>query len=298
MKYTWLLCVLLLSGTSCEKTITLDVQEQAPKLVVDASIENGTLPIVVLSKSLNYFSSISPEELQSSFVHNAIVKVSDGTKTVTLKEITVTDDSSGYSSYYYTCNVSNPSGILLGKLNTSYQLIITTEDSQTYESNTTIPDPTKTCDSIWWKPAPNADDTSLCVMWGKFTDPKGLGNYVRYFTRINSLPFLPGLNSVFDDQFVDGTTYSLQFDMGWDKNSPEKPTGDVYGYAYRGDTVTLKYCNIDKASYSFWNTWEFAFQSYGNPFSSPVKVLGNINNNALGAFCGYAVQYKTVIIPK
>ena len=133
-------------------------KEQAPKLVVDASIENGTLPIVVLSKSLNYFSSISPEELQSSFVHNAIVKVSDGTKTVTLKEITVTDDSSGYSSHYYTCNVSNPSGILFGKLNTSYQLIITTEDSQTYESNTTIPDPTKTCDSIWWKPAPNADD--------------------------------------------------------------------------------------------------------------------------------------------
>lgn len=298
MKYTWLLFVLLLTGTACEKTITLDVQEQAPKLVVDATIENGTLPIVVLSKSFNYFSSISPEELQASFVHNAVVKVSDGSKTVTLKEITITDDSSGYSVYYYTSDPTNPSSIMLGKLNTTYQLSITTEDNQSYESSTTIPDPVKTCDSIWWQPAPKADDTSLCVMWGKFSDPKGLGNYVRYFTRINSLPFLPGLNSVFDDQFVDGTTYSLQFDMGWDKNSTQKPTGDVYGYAYRGDTVTLKYCNIDKATFTFWNTWEFAFQSYGNPFSSPVKVLGNVSNNALGAFCGYAVQYKTVIIPK
>jgi len=27
-------------------------------------------------------------------------------------------------------------------------------------------------------------------------------------------------------------------------------------------------------------------------------VLGNINNGALGAFCGYAAQYKILIIPK
>jgi hypothetical protein len=38
----------------------------------------------------------------------------------------------------------------------------------------------------------------------------------------NSEPFFPGLNSVFDDQVVDGTTYSLQFDLGWNKNSIEK----------------------------------------------------------------------------
>jgi hypothetical protein len=43
---------------------------------------------------------------------------------------------------------------------------------------------------------------------------------------------------------------------------------------------------------------EFAYQSIGNPFASPNKVLGNISNGALGAFTGYAAFYKTIIIPQ
>ena len=43
---------------------------------------------------------------------------------------------------------------------------------------------------------------------------------------------------------------------------------------------------------------EYSYQSIGNPFSSPTKVLGNISNNALGYFGGYAAQYDTIIIPK
>ena len=291
--------ILLLSTfSSCEKTIHLNVENQPAKLVVDASIENNTFPIVALSSSLNYFSSITPEELANSFVHNAVITVSDGTKTVRLKEYSYTD-TSDYKLYYYTVDESNPSVTIIGQFSKHYQLSIKTADSTEYTASTTIPLLVKKCDSLWWKPAPNVDDTTLCIMFGTFTDPPGLGNYIRYFTRINSERFLPGINSVFDDQVVDGTTYSLQFDMGWDKNSLDKPNADNgYGYARRGDTVTLKYCNIDKATYTFWNTWEFAWASYGNPFSSPVKVIGNISNGALGAFSGYAAQYKTIIIPK
>ena len=51
-----------------------------------------------------------------------------------------------------------------------------------------------------------------------------------------------------------------------------------------GDTVTFKFCNIDKATYTFWSSWEFAYQSIGNPFAQPNKVVGNISNGALGAF--------------
>src|SRR5581483_1993706 len=238
--------------------------------------ENDQFPVVVLSSSLNYFSSISPQELSNSFVHDATVTVSDGTKTSQLKEYSYYTDS-GFILYYYSVDISDPSSVVIGQLNKQYQLNIETKDGEEYTATTTIPSLTKTCDSLWWKQAPNTEDTSLCIMFGKFTDPPGFGNYIRYFTRINNERFLPGLNSVFDDQFVDGTTYSLEFDMGWDKNSIDKPTADNgYGYAHRGDTVTLKYCNIDKATYTFWNTWEFAWASYGNPFSSPIKVLGNI----------------------
>ncbi len=296
MKFYWPL-VLSVIFFSCEKTITLDVQNQPAKLVVEASIESNSTPVVALSSSLNYLSSITREELAASFIHGANVTVSDGIITSQLKEYAITD-TSGYTFYYYGVDTSNLAQILIGKYNKQYQLNIKTQGGLEYTATTSIPEPTKKCDSIWWQPVPLTDDTSLCRMFGKFIDPAGLGNYIRYFTKTNSQRFLPGLNSVFDDQVVDGKTYSVQFDMGWDKNSTEKISSDNYGFAHRGDTVTIKFCNIDKATYTFWNTWEFSYQSYGNPFSSPVKVIGNISNGALGAFSGYAPSYKTIIIPK
>jgi hypothetical protein len=250
-----------------------------------------------LSTSLNYFSSITPQELSASFVHNAVVTVSNGAANVTLKEYSITD-STGFNSYFYSVDTVNPASILLGALNSQYQLDIQTSDGKSYSSSVTIPALTELCDSLWWEPAQDGNYTNLCLMYGKFTDPPGPERYTRYFTKDNSGPFLPGLNSVFNDQFTNGTTYTFQFDMGWDKNSLQKPSGTHYGFAFPGDTVTLKYCNIDLATYTFWSTWEFAYQSYGNPFSSPITVIGNISNGALGDFSGYAAQYKTIVIPR
>ena len=72
--------------TSCERTIDLKVNNQPAKLVVDARIENNSIPVVILSNSLNYFSTITPQQLSASFVHNAIITVSDGRKTPQLFE--------------------------------------------------------------------------------------------------------------------------------------------------------------------------------------------------------------------
>lgn len=290
----WLLIPVIIF-TGCEKDINLSIDNKTPLLVVDASIENGQPPVVALSSSLNYFSTISPADLAASFVHNAQVTVSDGSTTATLKEYSRTD-TSGYSVYYYTLDSSGTSGLVTGAFNKQYMLTIKAGDA-TYTAATTIPAVAKKLDSLWWKQAPNNDSANRCVLFGRFTDPKGLGNYIRYFTKTNSQRFLPGRNSVFDDQFTDGSTYDLQFDVGTDKNAID-PNRDDAGYAHRGDTVTVKFCNIDKAAYDFWRTWEFSYQSNDNPFSSPVKVMGNISNGALGAFSGYAAEYKTIIIPK
>ena len=108
---------------------------------------------------------------------------------------------------------------------------------------------------------------------------------------------MPGAISVFDDQLTDGTTYDFQIDQGINHNDPPVMSED-YGFFKIGDTVSVKLANIDKSTFDFWRTLEFAYQSVGNPFSSPVKVLGNVSNGALGAFCGYAVQTKSLVIQK
>src|SRR6188768_543835 len=116
MKHIHLYLVLIICAASCERTIDLAVNDQPAKLVVDASIENNGTPLVVLSTSLDYFNTITPEELQRSFVHDAVITISDGNKTVQLKENSYTD-SSGYSLYFYTVDFSDPSQVLTGKFN-------------------------------------------------------------------------------------------------------------------------------------------------------------------------------------
>jgi hypothetical protein len=293
MKFLSIVLIFTLALVSCEKEINFDLNNADDVLVVDASIENGVGPQVVLTKSLDYFSSIQPGIINDLFVHNATVIISNGVKTHTLKEYAI-PVSGGYNFYSYGIDTANPGTAFTGAFNTNYTLTIVA-DGKTYNATTSIPLLAKTPDSLWWKKAPFQADTSKVVIMIKTTDPPGLGNYIRYFTRRNSEPLLPGANSVFDDQVIDGTTYELQVDPGVDKNDP--PPADS-NYFKRGDTVTLKLCNIDRDSYKFWSTWEFAFQSIGNPFAQPNKVLGNISNGALGAFYGYAAYYQTLVVPK
>lgn len=275
----------------CEKTLNLELDKQPAKLVVEARIENNLPPIVSLSSSLDYFSVIDTTLLSSSFVHGAMVTIQDGNRNYVLQEYAQILPQ-GNRIYYYGLK---PSDHMVGIPGSKYGLVIET-GGQTYTASTTIPLLTKKIDSLWWLKAPSNPDTTKVVLMSRVTDPPGFGNYIRYFTRINQEPFLPGYNSVYDDQIIDGKTYDVQIDRGTDKNEIVKR--EERSYFKRGDTVTVKFCNIDKASYEFWRTWEFNFQSVGNPFSSPGKVLGNISNGGLGAFYGYSAQFKTLVIPK
>jgi hypothetical protein len=289
-----LLLLIAFAFVSCEKDIDIKLDDTTESLVVDGSIENGQPPLLFLSKSLNYFSQIDPDILQNSFVRNAEVYISDGVKKHRLKEDSIVN-STGNAIYFYTNDPANPATAIVGSLNASYTLEINAEGKQ-YTASTTIPVITRRIDSLWWDSVQitKPEDSNLAKMIIKATDKPGLGNYIRYFTKTNEEPFFPGFNSVFDDQVIDGTTYTFPVDKGLNKND-DFEEDDVF--FNRGDTVVLKLCEIDKVTYDFWRTFEFSFQSVGNPFASPVKVLGNVSGGALGYFGGYAAQYRTLIIP-
>lgn len=285
--------IILVFLVSCEKSVSFDLDEAAPKLVVEATIENNQPPVVILSRSLNYFSKITPDILASSFVRNAEVFVSNGILTHRLKEYAV-PLAGGYTFYYYSNDTINPVGSFTGALNTEYSLRIVSEGKE-YKATTRIPLITKQIDSLFWKQAPGSNDSNKIALMVKATDPPGYGDYIRYFTRRNSEPFYPAEHSVFDDQIIDGTTYEVEVERGQDRNLPHV---DGHNFFDKGDTVTFKLCNIDKATFSFWRTMEFSYDNLGNPFGTPTKILGNISNNALGYFGGYAAQFRTIIIPR
>ncbi|MBK8952908.1 MAG: DUF4249 domain-containing protein [Chitinophagaceae bacterium] len=280
-------------AVSCEKPIDFKLDNAEPKLVVEAAIENNTAPLVYLSRSLGYFSELNPGILASSFVHNAEVYISNGVLTHKLKEYTISAGG-GYIFYYYSIDSSNLATAFTGELNRNYSLRIVSEGKE-YTATTLIPPVTKNIDSLYWKQAPSGNDSNKVSLMITATDPPGLGDYIRYFTKRNREPYYPGLNSVADDQIIDGTTYTIPVDRGTDRT---ETSYDDEAYFDKGDTVTLKLCNIDKATFDFWRTMEFSYASVGNPFSSPIKVISNMQGGALGYFGGYASQYRTIIIPR
>lgn len=248
---------------------------------------------MILSRSLNYFSKITPALLLGSFVKGAQISISDGTTTKSLKEFSLKSQANIDLSYYSMD--STGADAYIGQLGKAYTLQINV-DGVTYTASTTIPQRASTVDSLWWKKSLNNPDVNKVLLKARVTDPPGYGNYIRYYTQVGKGPFLPGLNSVFDDQIIDGTAYEVSVDRGVDRN--EEIDIETYAFFNLGDTVSVKFCNIDRATYDFWRTMEFSYSSIGNPFSSPTKVLGNIQGGALGYFGGYATQFRTLIIRK
>jgi hypothetical protein len=289
--YLFIMSVLL---TGCEKKVTFDLEESSPVTVVDGSIEDGQPPVIILSHSFDYFSEINPQLLLNSFIHDAEVTISDGIRTEKLKEYSYAL-AANTRIYYYTADSTLGSNLFRGALNTSYTLEIKSA-GKVFTAVTSIPALAKKVDSLWWKKPPVTKDTTKAIVMARVTDPPGFGNYIRYFTRLNNEPFHPGFTSAYDDQIIDGTTYDVEVEKGVDRNAAIDL--EEYAFFHRDDTVTVKFTNIDRATFDFWRTMEYSYSSIGNPFSTPTRVLGNIKGGALGYFGGYAVQYKTLIIPR
>lgn len=288
--FPFLVFFLSLVFISCEKDVNILLNPSQTRLVVDASIENNRPPLVFLTKSFEFFSKIDSAALAGSFVRNARVTIDDGSQKVVLSEDSV-QSQEGATLYFYSTAANLG---FLGRVGGRYVLEIEAGGAR-YSASTTIPEITRRIDSLWWEPVPFVNDSNAVRVILKATDRTGLGDYIRYYTRVGTASFFPGFNSVFDDQIIDGITYTIPIEKGIDKNGQ---FSDTVTYFKRGDTVTLKLCNIDKQTFDFWRTYEFSFQSIGNPFSSPTRILSNISGGALGYFGGYGAQFRSIIVPK
>lgn len=294
----WYYISLLVLLLSCEREVSIAPNDVQAKLVVEGEIMTGLPPRIILTQSQGFFTTLDPARIQGQFVRNARVTIIHNNQRTNLRLYEESTPAGFNFSYYAPDSTVFP--VLIGIRGQSYQLEIEWQ-GQFYRAATTIPNSQKRIDSLWWVEPPRGVPTSKAVMIGKITDPPGFGDYIRYFIRRNREPFLPGENSVFDDRIVDGRTYEVQIDPGVNRNLPPATTEEERlrnNFFSKGDTITVQFMNIDRATFNFWNTWEFNSRSVGNPFSQPGVVIGNISNGALGTFSGYHPSFHTLIIPK
>lgn len=291
MRFAALLILLAILATSCEKDVNIRPGSSPTQLVVEGRIEQGSFPVIALTHSLQYFTTIDPLVLQNSFVHGASITITDNGQAYPLKEYRL--DTLGVASiYYYTIDSTRRPWPAWGQPGHTYALQMEV-GGKTYESTTTIPKNRMVVDSVWYKRVLYDGDSSYTELRVRITDPAESGNFARYFTKRNSEPYYAGLNSTQNDELMNGLTFNITLDRGVNRN--EKLDLATYAYFRVNDTVRLKFCNIDKPTYDFWRTLDFAYSSNGNPFGSPVVIEGNVPG-AQGYWGGYSVQYASIIM--
>lgn len=292
-----LIAFTLLVFTACEKEVNIKLNSGEPKVVVDGFIETNLPPVVVLTNSFSYFNKIDLSTLENAFIHDAVITVSNGVQEVTLKEYALDTGLNSNSYYFYSVDTADLAALLfVGQPEVVYTLKIET-GGKTYESVTKIP-AVKPLDSIWYEapPIPVADLPNAMNVFVRYSDPDTPGNKIRYFTSRNGGLFLPPFNSVYDDDVINGTSFTIGMVPGAVRT--QELNFDSLTHFFRGDSIVVKWAAIDKASFDFWSTMEFSVGTVGNPFSSPVTVASNISGGALGVWCGYGTSYKTLIIPE
>lgn len=280
---------------SCEKEVKIKLSDGNSSLVVEGTVETDVPPYLVLTKSIGFFSTIDLNTLQGSFIHGANITVSDGTKTVTLKEYTI--DTGGVNKFYfYSVDTALAGNQMVGVNGRSYHLKISYE-GKTYEADTKVPF-VQPMDTIWaGDPVKfgKAADGAMSV-YVNYNDPDTPGNYGIYYTQINSQPYFMS-QDLYTDEFTNGslqTKYPLT--LGTDPTQGRDAQNDSTGYVFKGDTLRLKWCSIDKKVYDFWRSYVYASNVTGNPFSTPINLKTNISGGALGVWAGYSAVYTTLIV--
>ena len=267
---------------SCTKDVEVKLPEYKQYLVVEGSIEPGQKPKVYLSYTIPYFGSSSVSNLADFAVKGALVTVSDGITTDTLKELL---PGTGY--FYQAFNMT-------GAIGRSYSLSIVL-NGKTYTSQTSLLNPVA-LDSLWNK---HEGNDSLGYVWARLSEPAGLGDAYRWYAmRIGKdNDFIPPFGSSFEDKFVDGKTFDFAYDRGVIDNSTATDDNNIEkGYFKIGDKVIVKFCHIGMKEYRFMRSRDQSILSNGNPFAAPSNVESNVyGENVIGLWCGYSSSIDTVV---
>ena len=295
---------------SCETEFIPEPVADAEQIVAEGYIEAGENPAptyVVLTKSLPFFSEINQETFNGIFITDADVTISDGEREVRLTELCISDlegelleiaseflgVDAGLTEVEF-CIYVDLTNALDPQIGKTYTLNIDTPDGKNLFASTTIPEHVP-LDSVYFVPTPGEPVDTLAQLEGVVQDPAGVPNFYRYFTQINSAPLLGGIPSVTDDRLFDGQNFAFPIAKAETRETEFDPA--VYGYYLVGDTMTLKWTNIDREHFDFWNTLEFNALNQG-PFSSYTRVDFNVEGDGIGIFGGYSVSYYTLVVER
>jgi hypothetical protein len=301
-----LLSLLGLMNWGCEKEFIPDTVELEEMLVVEGYIEAGdrpTPPLVILTRSVPFFQELNAGELNSLFVHDAEIWVESEGQKVGLQEICLSELSPDQrellqqltgleiaNNQLNVCLYTDLSFRMTGKIGGTYRLQINS-GIHALTATTTIPDSVGLSNLRFDQPPGEPSDT-LRRLLCRINDPGDIQNYYRYFTGINNQGLVSPSNSTIEDDFFDGRSFEFPLPKAEPPNADFDP--ETFGLYRLGDTVVVKWANIDQVQYDFWSSLESAVSNQG-PFSTYTRVNSNVSGG-LGVWGGLSARYYTIVV--
>ena len=247
--------------TSCEKVISVDLQNAKQVIVIEGEITTVKEPyLVTVSQSKNF-------EEDNTFTGRpeAVVTIKDLTSGVS--EILLNRGGGAYQT-----------SVLQGVLGHTYQLTVALE-GKTYVATSTIP---KTIVNLEALTAEYSSiDNDDIYMVPQYTDPAGKGNYYRIRQYVNG-EVIKG-SFVRSDDATDGLTYNGQLYYDTDKKSGN-PLIRI------GDQMTAELQCIDKGVYDYFRTLNTTIDQDS---ATPSNPLTNFSGGALGIFNACSSNFLT-----
>jgi hypothetical protein len=310
-----LLALLLL--TSCVKDITVDLPTYPDQLVVEGTIEPGTPPFVILTRTQGYFAPTDVNSLASIFVTGATVTVTTDGNVWTLDQVcsnmldpaqlAAAAEATGISPALLAaaniCIYSSLDPTHVGEIGKTYRLDVSVDD-KSLSAVSSIPNPVP-LDSVWFKLAlQRPDDDTLGYAWARISDPDTMGNGYRWMAkRINHRAngqtkddyYISPLGSTYNDKYINGLTFDFTEVRGVEFYSghPEDDN-EEQGFFKVGDTIAVKALSIGKKEYDFYSSYDLNVNSTGDIFSTPANVKTNITGG-LGIWAGRGVYLDTIV---
>ena len=258
MKCTPVIIVILslITFSSCEKVINIDLKKEAPRLVIEGMVDDTGNPAKVIISKTAVFSA----DNNYPKISNAIVKITDNLGNI----FSLAETSAGT----YT------NATLTGVVGRTYHLSVLL-DGRWYTASSTIPRKA-TLDSLYVdnNAIGNAGQKWIGVV---FKDPVGFGDNVQVVQTINGK--LDRLTHVAYDLYDDGGSSSFFI-----------TTGKIKLKA--GDVVKQELRFIDERVFRYL----LGVQYLADGFTIPENPNSNISGNVLGFFSAHTSQTKTIVV--
>lgn len=309
----WMALLIGMMLNSCEEPFIPNESQAETQYVIEGYIEAGVganPTYVMITKTFPFLSEIGAETISGLFVNGAEVSVNDGDKTVSLTELCLNDIPEEYRDQISAvlgfdsdsiqtdiCIYVDIFDSLSREAGRSYQLDVYI-DGHHISAVTTIPEFAGLSD-FRWDDSPGIDQDSFAELNVTVNDPAGVQNFYRYLTATGKERTLvpPVFGSVVDDAVFDGKDFEIPLPRTYKRGSRgDDFDPDTYGLFERGDSVFIKWCNLDKAHFDFWNTRDNASSS-GGPFSSYTRIISNIDGG-IGIWGGYSVELYRLYCPE